>query len=222
MKKRGTKPKSSPEEVLSDDVKSAILAESLKILRNDGLQGLSIRKVAQNLGISHGAPYRHYATREHILAALTERAFTLFAERLKQNLSPLYETEKLTERLLMMCDNYYAFVFENPDYYRFMFGPPLVDHGGHPSLQTKADEAFAILVEQIAAMIYAKLAQPSDALAVSMFVFSTMHGSASLMLNGATEHLIGNKGAREKLAKFMQMKIMEAIATGPPRRVISS
>lgn len=199
-------------ETVNEDARSAILSESLTILREEGIGGLSIRKVAANLGLSHAAPYRHYPTRDHILAALTESAFALFLETLRRDLPPIYETEKLHMRLLKMCDNYYAFAFENPDYYRFMFGPPVFAVTSFPEVQQRADAAFHFLVEQMSAMVHARAIAQSDPVVLSMFVFSTMHGSASLMLNGITGHLVADGKTRDDLAKFLQAKILSAIS----------
>lgn len=106
--------------------------ESLRVLREEGLRSLSIRKVARNLGFSHGAPYRHFPTREHLLAALAERGFTLFSAALLRDLPPLYATEKLELRLEKMCANYFAFAFDNPDYYQYIFGTSHFDHAAFP------------------------------------------------------------------------------------------
>ncbi len=198
-------------ETVPEDLRTAVLTESLNILRSEGIGALSIRKVARNLGISHGAPYRHFPTREHILAALTERGFTLFAAALRENLTPLYEVDKLEERLMMMCENYFRFVFRNTDYYQFIFGPRRFPHLSFPEVESKADMSFAILTEQVAAMMHAGHIRRSDVTAVSMFVFSAMHGAASLMLNGVTEHLVADQKMRNALSAFVQQKILTAI-----------
>lgn len=203
--------KKPPKEPEIDDLRSAVLAESLKIMKSEGVGALSIRRVARNLGFSHGAPYRHFPTREHIFAALTERGFELFSAALRRNLPPIYETEKLDQRLHTMCTNYFAFVFENPDYYQYIFGPMRFGHEKFPELQTKSFGSFEILTEQIAAMLHAGTIAQGDVLAISMFVFSTMHGAASLMLSGVTEFLAGGKETQDALAKFMEAKIFVAL-----------
>lgn len=211
MPRLPTKARKSRTAAEPEDLRGAVLTEALRIIKSEGVGALSIRKVARNLGFSHGAPYRHFPTREHILAALTERGFELFSAALLRNLTPLYEVEKLDARLAQMCENYFAFVFENPDYYQYIFGPPRFDHRGFPVLQEKSFGSFAILTEQIRAMMHAGTIAKGDVLAVSMFVFSAMHGAASLMLNGVTEHLVADQKTRAALSDFIQEKITQAI-----------
>lgn len=203
--------KKKPAEPEIDDLKTAVLAESLRIIRSEGVGALSIRRVARNLGFSHAAPYRHFPTQQHIFAALTERGFELFSGALKANLPPLYHTEQLENRLREMCHNYFRFVFENPDYYQYIFGPPRFDHHQFPELQQKGTGSFEILTEQIAAMVHAGAIAQGDVVALSMFVFSTMHGASSLMLNGVTEHLVADPARREMLTKFIEQKIIAAL-----------
>lgn len=213
QKKKKKAVKKADQDAVSDDSRTAILDESLRVLREEGLRSLSIRKVARNLGFSHGAPYRHFPTREHLLAALAERGFTLFSAALLRDLPPLYATEKLELRLEKMCANYFAFAFDSPDYYQYIFGTSHFDHAAFPHLQEKGNGSFAILTEQISAMMHARLIVQSDVLGTAMFVFATMHGAAMLMLSGVTEALSAGKKSQAALAQFLEVKILAALRT---------
>ena len=52
------------------DLRSAVLQAAGEILEKEGLSGLSLREAARRAGVSHNAPYRHFADRESLLAAL--------------------------------------------------------------------------------------------------------------------------------------------------------
>jgi AcrR family transcriptional regulator len=54
----------------------------LAIIDSAGLEQLSLREVARRLYVSHQAPYRHFASRDHLLAEIVARAFEAFAQHL--------------------------------------------------------------------------------------------------------------------------------------------
>jgi AcrR family transcriptional regulator len=53
-----------------------LLAEAERTLREEGIEGLSLRDLARQAGVSHAAPRRHFADRQALLAALAEAGFT--------------------------------------------------------------------------------------------------------------------------------------------------
>lgn len=66
----------------SQGLREACVKEALAIIANRGLDALSLRDVARRLGVSHQAPYKHFPSREHILAEVVSRAYASFASHL--------------------------------------------------------------------------------------------------------------------------------------------
>ncbi|GAA2581324.1 TetR/AcrR family transcriptional regulator [Winogradskya consettensis] len=56
------------------DLCAALVRTSFEVLAESGLRGFSVARVARRLGVSAAAPYRHFAGRDHLLAAVSERA----------------------------------------------------------------------------------------------------------------------------------------------------
>ena len=57
-----------------------MLARAAEVVAEQGLEALTLRGLARDLGVSHGAPNRHFRTREDLLAALAEEAATQACE----------------------------------------------------------------------------------------------------------------------------------------------
>ena len=68
------------------NLKEALIAAGLEILSEQGVEGLSLRKVAKKVGVSHTAPYNHFSDKQALLAAIS----TAGHEQLYQTLSDTF------------------------------------------------------------------------------------------------------------------------------------
>src|SRR6202011_966451 len=57
------------------NLRTALLAQAERTVRDHGVQDLSLRELARELGVSHGAPRRHFPDRQALLDALAETGF---------------------------------------------------------------------------------------------------------------------------------------------------
>ncbi len=57
------------------NLRTALLAQAEKTVRERGVQDLSLRELAREVGVSHGAPRRHFPDRQALLNALAESGF---------------------------------------------------------------------------------------------------------------------------------------------------
>lgn len=164
-------------------LREACLDEAARIIGEKGIEALSLREVARRLGVSHQAPYKHFADRDQIVAEVVARAFrdfTIHLQRCKHHADPLKELANLGEL-------YLKFARQNPLHYRLMFGTPLPDAACHPGMMQQAREPFDILRRVIARLPGRNSAAEIDRDA--MFVWATVHGLASILETRAGEEL---------------------------------
>lgn len=185
----------------ASELREACIQEALVIIATAGVEGLSLREVARRLGVSHQAPYKHFPSRDHILAEIVRRTFDAFAQYLDQR--PLTGDPHMDLRT--MGQAYFEYAASHPLEYRLMFGTPLPDAAEHPHMMHSAQHAFRLLRDCIARMKTASNTTDLDAL----FVWSTIHGLASILqthaldtlalppetLNAVIQHTLKNIGA---------------------------
>ena len=116
------------------DLREACIREALAIIETSGVEQLSLRDVARRLGVSHQAPYKHFPSRDHILAEIVARAFEAFAAHLDARPRRADPYEDLREMGLA----YVGYAREHPLQYRLMFGTPLPNPSQHPDMMDRA------------------------------------------------------------------------------------
>ncbi|MBZ5794549.1 TetR/AcrR family transcriptional regulator [Burkholderia contaminans] len=160
---------------------AALRIEAERILRTRGVSEVSLREVARGVGVSHAAPYRHYAGREALLVDLATRGF----ERLHACFDSLPQRADPERRLGDLLGAYLAFATNEPATYRLMFGPELRKED-HPEL---AKAGFAVLDVLRRAMV--ALDVPAPATAETMLARGLSHGLALLLLDQRIEFEAG-------------------------------
>ena len=63
------------------DTKEKILMTALRLFAKDGYEGVSVRNIAEELGMTKGALYRHYKNKRDIFDSIVERIFQIDAKR---------------------------------------------------------------------------------------------------------------------------------------------
>lgn len=173
------------------DLRSRILAASVALLETEGLAAMSMREVARRAGVTHQAPYHHFADRESILAELVADGFTELTRRLARanDRAPrLGRRAALVEAGLA----YVGFALEHPGVFRIMFRPELVDLCRFAAASEAGDRAYGELGRLV------RLVHDEDAPALASMHWSLVHGLACLIVDGG----LGDKlpGARKRRA----------------------
>lgn len=141
-----------------------LVAAAAELLDVGGEAAVTLRAVGSAVGLSHNAPYKHFASRDSLLAAVATADFRTIGEQWRRIRAS--DREPL-QRLLGALDVVIRFSREHPARHRLLFGSPLVA-ARNGSEQSSADEAldeFVAIVEDCQAC-GALPAVPSGDLAV--------------------------------------------------------
>jgi AcrR family transcriptional regulator len=178
--------KKQPEKKQRGSYQHGNLKESLRLaafssIKKSNEVSFSLRELAKMVGVTPMAAYRHYSSKESILLAIAQEGF--------QKLSASFEESLKNDpsNLEAIGVAYVLFAIENPVYFRVMFHPDL--HG--PNNQDKKIEprpedqrAYQMLLGCVALNQQNGKFKNKDTEALAITAWSTVHGLASLMVNG--------------------------------------
>ena len=132
------------------DLRRAIVKAALEILRETQSLEFSLRELARRAGVSHNAPYKHFADKRELLAAVSAAGFEMLAKRMTCEIAGF---RRPREQLFAMLRAYIDHGVENPALYSLMFGAYL---GGpnrsRPTIElVEAEKAKSLLAGVIVA-----------------------------------------------------------------------
>jgi AcrR family transcriptional regulator len=166
------------------DLKAALLESALDILRDQGLEALTLRAVARRAGVSQAAPYRHFADRRALVAAVAELGFREMQARMSDAMQPAGAGSQPGLRQVAVA--YVRFGLENPAVYRVMFGPEVANTEDLPELRATGRGVLGFVAEGIRQLQAAGLVGPGDPWLIAIATWSTLHGLVMLTLDGQT------------------------------------
>lgn len=161
---------------------SALADEALRIIHSAGLSAVSLRELGKRLGVSRSAAYRHYADKEALLAALAQRGFEALSRTMADE-ARRRAAASAKSYLDALAFGYVRFAREEPAYFRLIFGRVGFERE-HPALRTAGETAFATLKDAVAACQRDGALRGTNPDAAALLCWSTVHGFASLLIDG--------------------------------------
>lgn len=193
------------------DLRRELVQSAIAFLKNHRAEDLSLREIARHLGVSHMAPYRHFSTKEDLLAAVIEDGF--------QRLTKMFDDataqpgRKFTELFPELGKAYVQFVFTHPDQSRLMFSGLLCDPEKHPQAHKAGQEAFGRLLSMIEIGQKEGFLSAKDAPYLqALMVWSAVHGTAMLALENQFSMLDGIPEIQiDTFAQFMSERLLRGL-----------
>jgi AcrR family transcriptional regulator len=151
------------------DLSASALRAAAQLLETKGIEGLTLRSLARQLKVSHSAPYRHFADRETLLAALAEEGYAMLGRAQRE--------AAVAHGLRGMGEAYVRFALQHPQRFRLMFGGQL-RIAKHAALREVATQTF----ERLSGALAARVAEARGARDSSIAAWALVHGLAQLLL----------------------------------------
>jgi AcrR family transcriptional regulator len=163
------------------DLKAALVDGAVELIVERGVRRFSLAELSRRLGVTVAAPYRHFTSRDELLAAVAVRALHAFEEALSAQSS---ETDPPEQRLASMASGYVRFAAEQPALFGVVFGVGLDKKERHEQLR----EAYEDLEGMLAACVTDLCPDdPDGAEQLADAIEATAHGYAALLTDQSGE-----------------------------------
>lgn len=162
------------------DLRHALVEAGLKVLAEQGASGLNLREVARVAGVSHAAPYRHFADKEALVAAIAEDGFRQLQAALQKAQAKAPRTP--SQHFVAMGQCYVQFALKHPAHFRVMFTSTR-DAETQPELYALSKCGFLMLMDAIAAGQANGVLVAGDPEGFAKTLWATMHGLAVLLVD---------------------------------------
>lgn len=163
------------------NLRGALLARAEELLAEAGVDGLSLRAIARDVGVSHAAPRRHFADKQALLDSLAEDGFRRLGEALDEAL--LEPADGFVERLGAVAVAYVTFATEHAALLDVMFAGKHRP-GASDGLYAAAERAFAAPLELIASGQAEGEVVTGDVERVTTAAWAGVHGLATMVNAG--------------------------------------
>jgi AcrR family transcriptional regulator len=162
------------------DLKRALTSAALSLVAEKGPKGFTLTEAARRAGVSAAAPYRHFADKAELLAAVAEQGF----RELHVDLTAAADVASDPRaRVIELGRAYVRWAVAHPERYQVMFGADVVK-ADHPSLGVAAERAFGDLLDAITRCQQAGIVSGQDPREIAAPLWSLVHGVASLAIGG--------------------------------------
>ena len=173
----------SPEEIA--EFREQACAAASKLFAQRGTDGVTMRALAEAMGISPMKPYHYFRDKEEILVAAVIRAFTHFVAAIEaagKNTGTPLEQAQAKRRA------YVNFALAEPDAYRIMFEMPYPDLVKYPELAKTVEHARLTMRRSMDALVADNLVEGNPSTLGYVF-WCCLHGPVSLYLAGKLDSL---------------------------------
>lgn len=194
------------------DLRDQLVSAAIDFIKDHRAEDLSLREIARGLGVSHMAPYRHFATKEDLLAAVIENGFRRMSEsfdQVKADKQGLSFPKLFSE----MGKAYVRFVIQNPDQARLMFSGLLCEPDRHLEAHAAGQGAFKKLLEMIElGQAGGFLSKKDNPYMLGLMIWSSVHGTSMLMLEDQFSMIDSAPEVQlDRFVDFMTEKMMKGL-----------
>ena len=165
---------------MAETTKERLVAAASDLLDAGGQGAVTLRAVAEVVGVSHNAPYRHFLDRSALLAAVAERDFDRLGQAFQAKADDPQDARLSLRAALMVV---VAYAREHPARYRLLFSDPnLVS--GNGALEVAAFGSFQAFAAIVRRCQMDKSLRSIETARMTGLIYATLHGAIDLEIGG--------------------------------------
>jgi AcrR family transcriptional regulator len=212
---RATRPAARPRGYHHGDLRNALLEAALAQIAVQGAGALSLREVARRAGVSHTASYRHFPSKESLLAAIAEQGFLMLGDAIGTAVQA--HPDDPLAALQASGVAYVEFGVQYPHHLQVMFGGLIGRQADHPGLQQAAEGTYERLREAVRNAQRSGDVRGGDDRVIALASWAQVHGLALLIAGGQIADDAGNPPPARHLA-IEVIRLLQAGLAGPARK----
>ncbi len=190
------------------DLRNALLTCAIEHAQKTGLHNLSLRDLARELGVSHAAPYRHFADKKILLVTLAVDGY----ERLFASMeSAAAAHSEIAAQLEALAWAYVLFCLQNPVHTDILFGSELSDRSQHPHLEAAANRVFELPKDVLKKGQEQNIIVHEPAEMVAATAWSLVHGLAMLLKSNRMRGSITTENQQKKIVITAVQNLLNGI-----------
>ena len=169
------------------DLRRSLIEAGLELVKQGQEASFSLREVAKLAGVSHNAPYYHFADKRDLLIAVAVVGYESLTARIAEAAA---SSEEAKSALFASGRAYIQFGLENPGLYQLMFSAALNGPEGRPKAVADAGATTRAGLEEIlrrgarAGVFSSSLLRTSELKTAAFMAWSTVHGFTMLVIEG--------------------------------------
>ena len=166
-------------------LRETLLAEAMRDLESEGLEGVSLRRLAEAAGVSKTAPYRHFADKRDLLVAIAADGFRLLAEKLESvaPAAPGGGASSVGSGIRSLFRAYMDFARARPALYKLMISR--LGYELHSeACRLNSERALGCLIRAVQAAQAAGWKSGKETMALVLSLWASVHGWATLLIDG--------------------------------------
>jgi len=166
------------------DLRAALVDAALGLIKDGGVEALTLRAAARQAGVTHAAPYRHFEDKNALLAAVAQSGFEQMADDIRRAQA---EFDDAGEQMRATGLAYAQFAQTHCEHFALMFGRVFANRDAYPDLQQASETTFALLLQTIIRCQAEGILGDADPRELALTAWSMTHGFASLIAEGQLE-----------------------------------
>ncbi len=177
------------------DLEQALVAEALRQVRERGTEAVSLRQVAQAVGVSPSAAYAHFPDKTALMQAVGDRGMDELDARMTAVLStyPADDAAASVQRFLETGRAYVQFAVTEPHLFRHVFGPYCEKTFDTVEEKEEHSVSYRVLCQVLDDLEGRGLLRPGVRAGLDMVAWTMVHGFASLVLDGFLPEDVGEQ-----------------------------
>ncbi len=180
-----------------------LIIAATALLDSGGENAVTLRAVGHASGVSHNAPYKHFKSRNALLAAVATTDFVMLTEAFRSvRQSSTEPASKLMNALKVVTD----FSVEHPARYRLLFNDPVIA-AQKGELERSALSAFSEFITIVGECQAAKILPDVPNTTLAGLLFAMMHGLIALEASGRMHPEKGLSGVKSGLETLVHLLV---------------